>query len=213
VDVVGHDDEGEEFARAFASIVLERVDEETRGGVDLETAAAIEGDRGDEECASGGGSRRLGHAEIVASRRYGRAGRKGGVCRRKGVGSAEPAVRRYPLLPAAVADGRRQFCRCGCACAPAFGRVEGAFTRAFMAGSETLPFRVLAGPWVWAGAVALGFHLKSEICVIRRRVGVHAVEVPHSCAKGKNAHEWATPAVVMSGPPARLPMLTSSRPS
>jgi hypothetical protein len=31
---------------------------------------------------------------------------------------------------------------------------------------------------------------------------VRAVEVPHSCAKNKNAHEWATPAVVVGGPPA-----------
>ena len=78
VDVVGHDDEGEELVGAGRSVMLDGFDEEARGGVDLKTAAAGEGDRGDEECASGGGSRGLGQARIVvcgsikARRRKGR---------------------------------------------------------------------------------------------------------------------------------------------
>ncbi len=35
------------------------------------------------------------------------------------------------------------------------------------------------------------------------------MEVPHSCANTKNAHEWATPAFVVSGPPPALPFQRS----
>ena len=31
---------------------------------------------------------------------------------------------------------------------------------------------------------------------------MRAVEVPHSCAKNKNEHEWATPVIMATGPPA-----------
>ena len=78
VDVVGHDDECEELVGAGGSVVLEGFDEKTRGGVDLETAAATERDGGDEKGASGGGSWGLGHGWIVgcgsirARRRKGR---------------------------------------------------------------------------------------------------------------------------------------------
>src|SRR5665213_2945480 len=43
-----------------------------------------------------------------------------------------------------------------------------------------------------------GAHPDVEVVL---REAVRAVEVPHSCAKNKNAHEWATP-VVVGGPPA-----------
>lgn len=58
VDVVGHDDEGAEFVCAFGAVVLEGFEEEFRVRRDLEEAAAIVGDGGDEECAGGGGSLR-----------------------------------------------------------------------------------------------------------------------------------------------------------
>ena len=65
VDVVGHDDEREELVGTGGSVMLEGFDEEARGGVDLETAAAGEGESRDEEGASGGCSRGLGHPRIV----------------------------------------------------------------------------------------------------------------------------------------------------
>jgi hypothetical protein len=48
VDVVGHDDEGVEFVEACGAVVLQRVGEEGGVGVDLEEAAAVVGDRGEE---------------------------------------------------------------------------------------------------------------------------------------------------------------------
>ena len=63
VDVVGHDDEGVEFVRAVGAVVLEGFEEEFGVRGDLEEAAAIEGNGGDEECAFGRGSLRDGHRE------------------------------------------------------------------------------------------------------------------------------------------------------
>jgi hypothetical protein len=51
MDVVGHDDEGVEFVEALMSVVLEGFEEEAGGGFDLEEAAALRGDGGEEECA------------------------------------------------------------------------------------------------------------------------------------------------------------------
>ena len=51
VDVVWHDHEGVEFVEAFSAIALEGFEEELGGGVDLEEAATVVGDRGDEERA------------------------------------------------------------------------------------------------------------------------------------------------------------------
>ena len=79
VDVVGHDDEGEELVGASGSIVLEGFDEEACGGVDLKTAAG-EGDGGDEEGASGGGSRALGHPRTVVCGCIKARRRKGRLC-------------------------------------------------------------------------------------------------------------------------------------
>jgi len=66
MDVVGHDDEGVEFVEAFSAVVLEGFEEEFGGRVDLEEAAAVGGDRGDEEGSCGGRSQRACHAGIVA---------------------------------------------------------------------------------------------------------------------------------------------------
>ena len=63
--MVGHDDEGVEFECASGAVVLEGFEEEFGIRGDLEEAAAIVGDRGDEECAGGGGSLRDCHAEQV----------------------------------------------------------------------------------------------------------------------------------------------------
>jgi hypothetical protein len=60
VDVVGHDDEGVEFVEALRAIALEGFEEELGGGVDLEEAATVVGDRGDEEGSGRGGSLRSG---------------------------------------------------------------------------------------------------------------------------------------------------------
>lgn len=62
MDVVRHDHEGVKFIGAGAAIVLKRVEEEARGGVDLEATKAHESDGCDEEGAGGGGSLRPGHA-------------------------------------------------------------------------------------------------------------------------------------------------------
>jgi hypothetical protein len=51
VDVVGHDDEGVEFAVSLGSVVLEGFDEEFGVAFDLEEAAAVVGSAGDEEGA------------------------------------------------------------------------------------------------------------------------------------------------------------------
>lgn len=61
VDVVGHDDEGVKFVEAFAAVVLEGLEEEIGVFGDLEEAAAVMGDGGDEEGSGGGGSWGLGH--------------------------------------------------------------------------------------------------------------------------------------------------------
>jgi len=61
VDVVGHDDEGVEFVGAFSAMVLEGGDEGVGVGGDLEEAATVVGDGGDEEGAFLGGSLRDGH--------------------------------------------------------------------------------------------------------------------------------------------------------
>ena len=61
MDVVGHDDESVEFVYALGAVVLEGFEKEFGVGGELEEAAAIVGDRGDEEGSFGGGSRRNGH--------------------------------------------------------------------------------------------------------------------------------------------------------
>ena len=61
VNVVGHDDEGVEFVCSFGAVVLEGFEEEFGVRGELEEAATVVGDGGDEECAGGGGSRRDGH--------------------------------------------------------------------------------------------------------------------------------------------------------
>ena len=61
VDVVGHDDEGVEFVVPFAAIVLEGFEEEFGVDGELEEAATVVADGGDEEGASRGGSLRDGH--------------------------------------------------------------------------------------------------------------------------------------------------------
>jgi len=98
MDVVRHDDEGVEFVEAFGAVVLQGFDEECGVGVDLEESAAVVSDRGDEEGAGVGGSRRGSHAGSI-----------GGLCCPRLCGRYE----------------RGQFSRFGCACTPAFGRVEG----------------------------------------------------------------------------------------
>ena len=46
----------------------------------------------------------------------------------------------------------------------------------------------------------------TEWCGVEENA-VRAVEVPHSCAKSKSAHEWATPTFVVSG---HLPVAATS---
>jgi hypothetical protein len=65
VGVIGHDDEGVKFVCAQIAVVLEGFQEEFGVGRNLEEAAAIVGDGGDEECAGGGGSLRDGHTRRV----------------------------------------------------------------------------------------------------------------------------------------------------
>ena len=61
MDVVGHDDEGVEFVCALSTVVLQGFEEELGVARDLKETAAIVGNRGDEESAVAGGSRRDGH--------------------------------------------------------------------------------------------------------------------------------------------------------
>ncbi len=56
MDVVGHDDEGVEEVVAFASVVLQGVEEELGVGGELEEAAAVVGGCGDEVCAGASGA-------------------------------------------------------------------------------------------------------------------------------------------------------------
>jgi hypothetical protein len=65
VGVVGHDDEGVEFVCAFGAVVLEGFEEEFGVRGDLEEAATIVGDGGDEESAFVRGSPRDGHSGEV----------------------------------------------------------------------------------------------------------------------------------------------------
>ena len=51
MDVVGHDDECVEFEEALGAVVLQGAEEETGVSADLEEAAALLGDGGEEECA------------------------------------------------------------------------------------------------------------------------------------------------------------------
>ena len=70
VDVVGHDDEREELVGTGGSVMLEGFDEEAGGGIDLETAAATEGDGRGEDASSGGGSWGLGNELDCSLRVY-----------------------------------------------------------------------------------------------------------------------------------------------
>lgn len=84
VDVVGHDDEGMELVEALVAVVLEGFDEEFGVGGELEEAAAVVRDCGDEESAGSGGSWRLGHVGSLV----------GGLALRTAFGRAEgPAAR------------------------------------------------------------------------------------------------------------------------
>ena len=67
--MVGHDDEGVEFVGALGAVVLEGLEEEFGVGWELEEAASVVGDGGDEEGAGLRGSWRDGHAEIVGGAR------------------------------------------------------------------------------------------------------------------------------------------------
>ncbi len=51
MEVVGHEDEGVELVAAFGAVVVEELEEEVGVVVDLEEAAAISGNGGDEEGA------------------------------------------------------------------------------------------------------------------------------------------------------------------
>ena len=61
VAVVGHDDEGVEEVVLFGAVALEGFEEEVGVARDLEDAAAVVADGGDEEGALRGGSLRDGH--------------------------------------------------------------------------------------------------------------------------------------------------------
>lgn len=82
VDVVGHQDEGVELIEAFATVVLQGVEQELRVAVDLEEAAALPCRRGDEEGAVACGSGRDGHGMAKLTSAAEAAGLCGGLAAR-----------------------------------------------------------------------------------------------------------------------------------
>ena len=65
--MIGHDDEGVELVCALGKVVLVGFEEEVGVCGELEEAATIVGDGGDEEGAGGGGSRGFRHADSIGA--------------------------------------------------------------------------------------------------------------------------------------------------